>query len=65
MWTGLLFIHITNVSGLQPSDMMMFEPDFTGPLTAPGHTGMWLGDNKLIDTPHSGAMVKIETFSPG
>ena len=53
MWTDSSFTHITDKSQLQPGDMMMFEG------SPPGHTGMYIGNGKLVDAPHSGAVVQI------
>jgi cell wall-associated NlpC family hydrolase len=53
MWTDPAFSHITDTSQLQPGDMMMFE-------NPPGHTGMYLGNGRLLDAPHSGAVVQVE-----
>jgi cell wall-associated NlpC family hydrolase len=57
MWTDPSFTHITDKSQLQPGDMMMFEGN------PPGHTGMYIGDGKLVDAPHSGTVVKIESVN--
>ena len=57
MWNDLAFAHITDKSQLQPGDMMMFE----GP--PPGHTGMYIGNGRLVDAPHSGSVVKIESVN--
>ncbi|MCW2686179.1 MAG: hypothetical protein JWR37_1069 [Mycobacterium sp.] len=53
MWTDPRFTHITDKSQLQPGDMMMFEG------SPPGHTGMYIGNGKVVDAPHSGAVVEI------
>lgn len=55
MWTDPAFTHITDKSQLQPGDMMMFEG------SPPGHTGMYIGNGKLVDAPHSGTVVKLES----
>jgi hypothetical protein len=57
MWNDPAFAHITDTSQLQPGDMMMFE----GP--PPGHTGMYIGNGRLVDAPHSGSVVKIESVN--
>jgi cell wall-associated NlpC family hydrolase len=57
MWTDPAFVHITDKSQLRPGDMMMFE----GP--PPGHVGMYLGNGQLLDAPHSGSVVKIESVN--
>ncbi len=55
MWTDPAFTHITDKSQLQPGDMMMFEG------APPGHAGMYIGNGKLVDAPHSGAVVEIKS----
>ncbi len=57
MWNDPAFAHITDKSQLQPGDMMMFE----GP--PPGHTGIYIGNGQLVDAPHSGSVVKIESVN--
>ena len=57
MWNDPAFVHITDTSQLQPGDMMMFE----GP--PPGHTGIYIGNGQLVDAPHSGSVVKIESVN--
>jgi cell wall-associated NlpC family hydrolase len=57
MWNDPAFVHITDTSQLRPGDMMMFE----GP--PPGHTGMYIGNGRLVDAPHSGSVVKIESVN--
>jgi cell wall-associated NlpC family hydrolase len=56
MWNDPAFVHITDKSQIQPGDMLMFE----GP--PPGHVGMYLGNGRLIDAPHSGSVVQIESI---
>ncbi len=55
MWTDPTLTHVTDKSQLQPGDMMMFEG------SPPGHTGMYIGNGKLVDAPHSGSVVSIES----
>lgn len=57
MWTDPSFTHITDKAQLQPGDMLMFE----GP--PPGHTSMYIGNGNLVEAPHSGAFVRIESLS--
>jgi len=39
---------------LQPGDLVFFE--------GLGHVGIYIGDNELVDAPHTGAVVSIETL---
>ena len=44
---------------LAPGDLVFFHP---GPL-GPGHVGMYMGDGRFIQAPHSGDVVKISSLS--
>jgi cell wall-associated NlpC family hydrolase len=40
---------------LQPGDLVFWEPQADGP----GHVGMYVGDGKMINAPHTGDVVRI------
>ena len=40
---------------LQPGDLVFFD--------GLGHVGIYIGDNQLVDAPHTGAVVSIESLS--
>ena len=40
---------------LEPGDLVFFEPKADGP----GHVGMYVGDGKMINAPHTGDVVRI------
>ena len=42
-------------SDLQPGDLVFWEPKADGP----GHVGMYVGDGKMINAPHTGDVVRI------
>ena len=44
---------------LQPGDLVFFEPKFDGP----GHVALYVGDDLMIEAPHTGALVRISSFS--
>jgi len=44
---------------LQRGDAVYFEPGKSGP----GHSGMYLGNDKFIEAPHTGANVRVSTLS--
>jgi peptidoglycan DL-endopeptidase CwlO len=44
---------------LQPGDLVFFEPKFDGP----GHVALYLGNDQMIEAPHTGALVRISSFS--
>jgi NlpC/P60 family len=46
---------------LQPGDLVFFTgPD--GTPAAPGHVGIYVGDGYLIDAPHTGAFVRVDSL---
>ncbi|HZS23774.1 MAG TPA: C40 family peptidase [Gaiellaceae bacterium] len=44
---------------LQPGDLLFFEPKADGP----GHVGIYIGSDEMIEAPHTGAVVRITTVS--
>jgi peptidoglycan DL-endopeptidase CwlO len=44
---------------LQPGDLVFFEPKLDGP----GHVGLYIGNDQIIEAPHTGALVRISSFS--
>jgi len=46
-------------SDLQPGDLVFFEPKFDGP----GHVALYMGNDQMIEAPHTGALVRISSFS--
>ncbi|GAA1219163.1 transglycosylase TgdA [Kitasatospora nipponensis] len=49
---------VASVSQLAPGDLL-FTPGSDGSASAPGHVGMYIGDNEVIEAPHTGAVVRI------
>ena len=47
---------IASLAGAQPGDLVFFDPSSSGP----GHVGIYLGNNQMIDAPHAGAAVEIQ-----
>ena len=47
---------------LQPGDLVFFTGS-DGTRKAPGHVGIYVGDGYLIDAPHTGASVRIDSLS--
>lgn len=54
------FLEGTRVSPaeLQPGDLVFFEPKSDGP----GHVGIYVGDGKMINAPHTGDVVRIASI---
>jgi cell wall-associated NlpC family hydrolase len=46
-------------SQLEPGDLLFAEGSDPGPAGAPGHVGMYVGDDLVIDAPHTGASVEV------
>jgi cell wall-associated NlpC family hydrolase len=44
---------------LQPGDLVFFEPKLDGP----GHVGLYIGHDEMIEAPHTGAVVRIASVS--
>ena len=63
-YTGSQFYEGARVPpwALQPGDLVFFEPSSRGPQ----HEGMYIGDGRFIQAPHTGDVVKISSLSePG
>ena len=46
-------------SQLRPGDLVFFNPGEFAP-GLPGHVGIYIGNDQMIDAPHSGAVVRID-----
>ena len=44
---------------LQPGDLVFFEPKLDGP----GHVALYIGNDQIIEAPHTGALIRIVSFS--
>jgi cell wall-associated NlpC family hydrolase len=44
---------------LEPGDLVFFEPKFDGP----GHVALYIGNDQMIEAPHTGALVRVSSFS--
>jgi cell wall-associated NlpC family hydrolase len=53
---------ITDPNQLLPGDEI-FEAGADGTTTHPGHVGLYLGDNLVVEAPHTGDVVKISSWS--
>jgi cell wall-associated NlpC family hydrolase len=52
--------HVPPAQPLEAGDLVFFG---AAP-TQIGHVGIYLGDNRMIDAPHSGAVVRVDGFDP-
>lgn len=56
---------IPTLADAQPGDLLFFEPGQNGAGPGqPGHVGIYIGNDEMIDAPHTGADVSIQTV-PG
>ncbi|MDQ1248814.1 MAG: NlpC/P60 protein, partial [Actinomycetota bacterium] len=51
-------VPIPDLTQLRPGDLV-FIPGADGTRSAPGHVGMFLGDDRIIEAPHTGDRVKL------
>jgi cell wall-associated NlpC family hydrolase len=49
-------------SQLRPGDLVFFNPGEFAP-GLPGHVGIYIGNDQMIDAPHRGALVRIEAVA--
>lgn len=58
-WSALPHVALID---LLPGDLVFFDPgEFVAGL--PGHVGIYLGDDEMVDAPHSGASVRIDDLA--
>jgi hypothetical protein len=58
-WTALPHVALAD---LEPGDLVFFEPgEFTPGL--PGHVGIYIGDDEMVDAPHTGTDVQIDLLA--
>ncbi|MDP9258179.1 MAG: C40 family peptidase, partial [Actinomycetota bacterium] len=48
-----------DASQLEPGDLVFFEPRADGP----GHVAIYAGNDTIIEAPHTGALVRVGSFS--
>ncbi|MEU5608097.1 NlpC/P60 family protein [Streptomyces sparsogenes] len=50
-----------NIDAPQPGDLV-FTPGSDGTASSPGHVGMYIGDNRIIEAPRTGVKTRIVTY---
>jgi cell wall-associated NlpC family hydrolase len=55
--------HLIDRTQLQPGDLIFIPGAAPGSRTHPGHVGMYIGDNLIIEAPHTGQDVKIVPYT--
>ena len=66
-YTGYQWVegHHIGVTKLRAGDLVFFASDTSDPLTI-HHVGIYVGDDRMIDAPHTGAFVRYDrVFVPG
>jgi cell wall-associated NlpC family hydrolase len=51
---------VPSLAAAQPGDLVFF-PGTDGTASAPGHVGIYLGNDQMIDAPYTGAAVRVDT----
>lgn len=58
-WTALPHVPL---DALEPGDLVFFSPgEFVPGL--PGHVGIYIGDDEMVDAPHTGATVSVQNLA--
>lgn len=50
---------VDSLADAQPGDLLFFEPGASGP----GHVGIYIGNGQMIDAPHTGTDVQVQSVS--
>jgi cell wall-associated NlpC family hydrolase len=53
---------IVDVTKLLPGDLVFFSTSSTSDWTTISHVGIYVGDNRMVEAPHTGATVRIRTI---
>lgn len=55
---------VASLAAAQPGDLLFFAGS-DGTASAPGHVGIYLGNDQMIDAPHTGTAVQVQTVPAG
>lgn len=58
-WTTLPHVPLP---AMEPGDLVFFEPGEFSP-GLPGHVGIYIGDNEMVDAPHTGTDVQVDSLA--
>lgn len=58
-WTTLPRVPLASMA---PGDLVFFEPGEFSP-GLPGHVGIYIGDNEMVDAPHTGTDVQVDSLA--
>jgi cell wall-associated NlpC family hydrolase len=54
---------VLSLGDLTPGDLLFTEGADPGPGGLPGHVGMYIGANIVVDAPHTGANIQLSSVS--
>jgi cell wall-associated NlpC family hydrolase len=60
-WTTLPHVPFNDI---EPGDLVFFEPGEFSP-GLPGHVGIYIGDDEMVDAPYTGTDVRIDSLADG
>jgi cell wall-associated NlpC family hydrolase len=52
----------TDLAHLQVGDLVLFPDDSSGGAQGPGHVALYMGNGQIIESPHTGATVRIRNI---
>jgi peptidoglycan DL-endopeptidase CwlO len=55
---------VASLSAAQPGDLLFFAGS-DGTASSPGHVGIYMGNGQMIDAPHTGTSVQVQTVPAG
>jgi cell wall-associated NlpC family hydrolase len=55
---------VASLSAAQPGDLLFFAGS-DGTAASPGHVGIYVGNGKMIDAPHTGTTVQVQSVPAG
>jgi peptidoglycan DL-endopeptidase CwlO len=55
---------VASLSAAQPGDLLFFAGS-DGTASSPGHVGIYVGNGQMIDAPHTGTTVQVQTVPAG
>ena len=54
---------VSSLSAAQPGDLLFFAGS-DGTASSPGHVGIYIGNGQMIDAPHTGTSVQVQSVNP-
>ncbi|WP_274390178.1 MULTISPECIES: peptidoglycan DD-metalloendopeptidase family protein [Streptomyces] len=60
-WDQVKIGHQVDIDHPAPGDLV-FNPGYDGSDALPGHVGMYIGDGKIVEAPHTGAQIRVVSY---